>query len=66
MNIYERISKVLYKKWSSYGSGPEKFMLNVHHWHELENYFSERTSFVLDGFSKGMIMFLGTKLILRS
>lgn len=65
MSIYDRISRALQKKWSRYGWGPKKFLLNVHHWHELYYWLTEHDYIVPQSWHLGKMQFLGTNLILK-
>ena len=66
MDIIDRLSKALRKRWSKHGCGPEEFRLNGRHWHQLYWAWSKTSANnIADKFlSPKPFTFLGTKLIL--
>jgi len=67
MNIFERVSKALRKRWSRHGWGPKSFVLNFNHWELLHRYILKRHPCWGNetGWLSGEVEFLGTKLIRR-
>ena len=68
MDIKDRLSKALRKRWEKYGSDPEKFHLNLIHWNQLYWAWEQTsaTSIANAFLSPESFMYMGTLLILRN